>query len=1110
MKSLPLAFLLAVVPVASLVAELRINEFLAANAQGLTTVAGALEDWIEIYNSGPESIDLEGYYLTDEAAFTPDDPTTFWRVPQVDLAADSYLIVFASGASESVGAELHANFKLSSDGERLALIAPDGLTILTDFTPVFPDQRRDVSYGYRIDGSLQYSDAPTPGAKNRNGVTGFVEDVTFSVKHGFYDAPFMLDLDTATEGAEIIYTLDDREAGSGTIFTGPIGETYSEPIEITKTTIVRALAKKTGMENSVLRTRTYVFLDDILNQSDQPEGFPEKWGARNPDYEMDPEIVGATYTHEEMKAALRSVPSISLVTKNDNLFAKDGIYTNSQAKDLINDGIEDKWERPVSVEFFGFPHGQTIQANAGIRIQGNASRNPNRVKHNMRVIFRADYGPGKIKFRLFEDSEVGRFNSINLRSSNGDSWINPGVRVRAQYIRDQWHREVQRRMSMPNQSQIYAHLYINGLYWGMYHVFERFEASLLSEHFGGDEDDWDALQDTPAFQDIVVNGDDVAFRKTHQLAKRDLTVQENYDELLEYVNVDNQIDYLLINFYSGNQDWDHKNMRYARRRVLVEGGAIGNGWTYFAWDSERAGFNGLNMQNLTQDTTGKKTALGPSLLNAEMHENPDYHLRFADRVVKHCYNGGELTPEGAAKSWNDLAALVYEPLLGESARWGDLHVRTPEIREGNWQTQLDRENESWFPNRTEIFLAQLARRDFIPSKLSFPQFEPFGGMIEAGSPVTMKVFNSTIFNPVNGDIYYTLSGEDPRLPDGSLRPEATKYVAADPPVVDHSLTMMARVYDSADGDWSPLAEAFFHLAEFPTSAAVIISEVHYQPVPATAEEEGAGFTTPDFEFLELTNVSNKAIDLSGVQITNGVDVTIEDEMKATLSPKAFAIIVANQAAFQLRYPDIPAEMIVGEFVDDSNLDNNGERLTISDRNGVLLHTVSYDDNAPWPSWEASEGRSLSYVGDAGPSIGHPLNWTSGPAGGTPGAANQSVPSGESLAEWLDTHGFTDAFVPVGPGRQPALLYYVFGVDEFDKASPVAAEITERESGFALTYTRRLGLDGIEWVVESSNDLREWLPELVEPQVIGTALGSETVSAPLPGAATYWRLRVSVR
>ncbi|MGY8689517.1 MAG: CotH kinase family protein, partial [Verrucomicrobiales bacterium] len=608
-----------------------------------------------------------------------------------------------------------------------------------------------------------------------------------------------------------------------TIFTGQVGETYTGPFEISKTTVVRALAKKAGMQDSVLRTQTYLFLDDILKQPAQPEGFPARWGTRKPDYEMDPEVVGGIYTEEEVKSALRSAPTISLVTENDNLFASNGIYTNSLAKDLINDGADDKWERPVSVEFFDFPHGQTVQANAAIRMQGNASRNPDRVKHNMRIIFRTVYGPGKLNFRLFEDSEVETFNSINLRSNNGDSWINPGVRTRAQYIRDQWHRVVQRIMRQPNQSQIYAHLYINGLYWGMYHVFERFEASLLSEHYGGGVDDWDALQDTPAFQDIVVNGDDVAFLRTHDLAKGDLTQPETYQELLEYVDVDNQIDYLLMNFYSGNQDWDHKNMRYARRRTPMDG-AIGNGWVYFAWDSERAGLNGLSSQVLTTDNTTKKTALGPSALNAQMHENPDYHLRFADRVVKYCFNNGVLTPEAAAASWKILTDEVYEPLIGESARWGDLHVSRPETREGNWQTQLDKENNVWFPGRTNVLLDQLARRKFIPSKISFPQFEPFGGVVEEGTTIPMSIFNSTIFNQIKGDIYYTMDGSDPRQPDGTLHPDAITFDPKALPVISHTLTMMGRVYDSEGDWWSPLGEALFHLAELPTKYSLTISE----------------------------------------------------------------------------------------------------------------------------------------------------------------------------------------------------------------------------------------------------------------------------------------------
>ncbi len=1119
MNPLRLTIIIVLITLARLSAEVRINEFLASNATGLTTAAGAHEDWIEIYNAGPGSVDLEGYYLTDSTDFSPETPESFWRFPQITLDPDSYLVVFASGSGESIEGEWHANFKISSGGERLALIAPDGVTALTDFSPGFPEQESGVSYGYNDAGEWVFMLNTTPGSVNRAGVSGFVEDVQFSVEHGFYEEAFTLSLSTATEGAEIMYTLDDREPDPGTLFTGPIGETYTGPIEISKTTVVRAVAKKKGLQDSALRTRTYLFLADVMRQADVPEGFPERWGTRPSDYEMDPEVVGPIYSEEEVIAALRSAPTISLVTENDHLFSRDGIYTNSQAKDLVNDGVEDAWERPVSVEFFGFPHGQTVQANAGIRMQGNASRSPNRVKHNMRVIFRRHYGPGKMRFRLFEDSEVETFNSINLRSNNGDSWIHPGVRLRAQYIRDQWHREVQRRMAQPNQSQIYAHVYINGLYWGMYHVFERFEASLLSEHFGGDEDDWDALQDTPAFQDIVVNGSDDAYRLTHSLAKEDLTVQENYDELLKYVDVDNQIDYLLINFYSGNQDWDHKNMRYGRRRTPVEG-AQGNGWMYFAWDSERAGLNGLNTQSLTMDNTNKRTALGPSLLNAEMHDNPDYHLRFADRVVKHLFNGGELTPEGAAESWNDLADLVYQPLIGESARWGDLHVSTPETREGNWQKQLDKENEVWFPGRTDVLLDQLATRGFIPRKITFPKLKPHGGVVSEGTTVTMRIFNDTIFNPVSGDVHYTMNGADPRLPDGSLHPEAIPYDSASPPVIDQAVTIMARVHDP-DGDWSPLSEVDFYLAApADEKTLLVISELHYAPAPATPAEEAAGYEASSFEFIELKNVADHAIDLSGVQFTRGVTAVVADAPHSVLAPGEHAVLVANEEAFKLRYPQVDPLRIVGVFAEESNLDSNGERVSVRDRHGVLLHTLRYDDREPWPVWNEGAGHSLVYVGGAGESIAHPGNWSAGEVGGSPGAANSSDTTppdpGESdvnLDDWLADHDLAQPMdSPTGVEGVPALLYYAFGVDDFGGGDHALAPTIryEADRGVVLSHSRRVGATDITWALESSDDLQSWSDVVAESQVADTVDQVETVEIVTPGVAGYWRLRVTVK
>ena len=1108
MKVYALIAVLASSALVPLYGEIRISEFLASNGNGRTTEAGETADWIEIHNSRAEAVDLEGYYLTDDLDFAADEPETHWRFPKIAIEPGGYLVVFASGSGQTTENEWHANFKISSRGERLALIAPDGRTILTDFNPSFPPQETDVSYGYDSEGELQFMLLPTPGRRNRSGVSGFVEEVRFSVKHGFHDEPFTLALSTSTEDAEIMYTLDDREPDPGTLFTEPIGEVYSGPIEISRTTVVRALAKKEGLRDSALRTQTYLFLDDVIQQPEAPEGFPRQWGSRPSDYEMDPKVVGAIYSEEEVKAALRAAPTISLVTENDNLFSRDGIYANSQAKDLVNTGFEDKWERPVSVEFFGFPHGQTIQANAGIRLQGNASRSPNRVKHNLRIAFRAHYGPGKLRFRLFEDSEADLFNSINLRSNNGDSWIHPGVRLRAQYIRDQWHREVQRRMGQPNQSQIYAHLYINGLYWGVYHVFERFEASLLAEHFGGDEEDWDALQDTPAFQNIVVNGSDDAYRLTHNLAKRDLSVKENYDELLKYVDVDNQIDYLLLNFYSGNQDWDHKNMRYGRRRVPVED-ARGNGWLYFSWDSERAGLNGLSSQSLTMDVSGKRTPLGPSFLNAQMHDNPDYHLRFVDRVVRHCFNGGELSPEGAAASWNHLAALVYEPLIGESARWGDLHANQPETREGNWQIQLDKENEVWLPRRTDVLLGQLAGRRFIPSKISFPQFEPFGGTVEEGSEVKITIFNSNIFNPASGDIHYTVDGTDPRRPDGSLYPGAFVYDEAAPPKIDQTLTMMARVYDP-DGDWSPLGEAVFSIAPPPAKESLVISEIHYDPAPTS---EG-GRRSSAFEYIELANTSEQTIDLSGVHMTNGVSVVVDDALKATLAPGEVTLLVADRSAFALRYPDVDPSRIVGEFEDESNLNNDGERLTLRTRSGHLLHTFRYDDQAPWPEW-GDEGHSLAFKGGQGANIADPGNWVVGPVGGSPGMANgEMAPPGQggdvTLVEWLNQRGFTHPMETTGSSKVPALLYYAFGVDELAGEATLPLEVSQKGGEFVLVHHQRAGATDIMMTLESSNDLEKWTESEAEATVLETNRIVETVEVPLAREALFWRLRVSLR
>ena len=123
-----------------------ISEFLASNDETLDDSDGESSDIIEIYNAGDETIDLDGWYLTDNA-----NNLTQWRLPAATLEPKEFLVVFASGKDRSISSEeLHTNFSLSRSGEYLALIQPDGETIASEFAPEYPEQFQDISYGVRM------------------------------------------------------------------------------------------------------------------------------------------------------------------------------------------------------------------------------------------------------------------------------------------------------------------------------------------------------------------------------------------------------------------------------------------------------------------------------------------------------------------------------------------------------------------------------------------------------------------------------------------------------------------------------------------------------------------------------------------------------------------------------------------------------------------------------------------------------------------------------------------------------------------------------------------------------------------------------------------------
>ena len=162
-----------------LAAQPIITEFLASNEDGLLDGNGISSDWIEIFNAGDSSIDLSGWYLTDDAS-----DLTKWEFPnlsQSTLDVSEYLVIFASGNGiVDPAANLHTNFRLSADGEYLALVMPDGFTVVSEFGlngTNYPEQFADVSYGFEgslaeDEESIQYFDADEQPGGNTAGLPG--------------------------------------------------------------------------------------------------------------------------------------------------------------------------------------------------------------------------------------------------------------------------------------------------------------------------------------------------------------------------------------------------------------------------------------------------------------------------------------------------------------------------------------------------------------------------------------------------------------------------------------------------------------------------------------------------------------------------------------------------------------------------------------------------------------------------------------------------------------------------------------------------------------------------------------------------------------------------
>lgn len=606
-RYLSLVFLLSVLTFSTLAAQqgLRINEIVASNATGRTDSTGNTEDWIELYNADTTLINLAGYRLTD-------DPLsgTAWVFPELTIAPQQYLLVWASGdTSATFNAELHANFRVSSGGESIALLHPDGTVIDQSPATALPP---DHSLGRKAGPENEWFifDHPTPLAANdQRAYRGWLAPPVVSAEGGFYSDSFTVTISSSEPLDSIRFTLD------GPVPTEEILLHDSSGILIDQSTVLRAVSFRDGYLPSPVVTNTYL-LDTA-------------------DYKL---------------------PVVSLAFTPGDFFGSDGLYESFDPAD----------ERAVHLEYFRADRTPGFEQTLGVR---NHARDASKQK-SLRLYARSEYGKKEIEYPLFQDLDFDKFKRLVLRNGGND-----GSEKKRLHLKDGYAHELYRQLDSSYAYAAYqpVHVFLNGGYFGIYNLRERQDEHYLKSHTGFECDEVDFLEYDFAepLNKKTICGDWVEWENLKRLLiEKDLAIPENYDTVAARIDLDNFIDYQLLQVFIGNQDWLNNNIKFWRPRT--EDGK----WKWVLWDTEYgmgtqvdfdSGQPEFNFVRMAMTWGGWGNGDWTWMLRNLM-DNPDFRRRYITRYADLLNTA--FSPEFAGAELDRVVNKLEPDLPFQLGRWG--------------------------------------------------------------------------------------------------------------------------------------------------------------------------------------------------------------------------------------------------------------------------------------------------------------------------------------------------------------------------------------------------------------------------------------------------------
>lgn len=484
---------------------------------------------------------------------------------------------------------------------------------------------------------------------------------------GFYKCVFSIKLTSSEPNTEIYYTTDGSEPS---LLSSP----YLESITIENRTgnrnYLSAIPTSPRWKPPIGNVFKGTVIRAISIETHQSDG-QKKYGKSK-------ELV-RTFFVDESSNKKYTLPVISITVNQNDLFGyKNGIYvlgSNYLDKDNYirkNIPLDLAWwdypanyllkgddaERKAHIEFFE-PNGALgFEANVGLRIHGNATRGFS--QKSLRICFREKYGQTQLTYDLFENNKNEVFNSFILRNS-GNDWSKT-------MFRDAFMQSLLQHSYIDIQDYRPSIVFINGEYWGIHNIRERFDENYLANKYHLNVDSITILELSGKLMQGSKQDEESFSELLDFVKKNDLSTDKNFEFVKSKIDIRSFTDFVIANVYYNNSDWPNNNVKFWKYDANADSVYVKDGrWRWMLYDTDW-GFGYNSMSTPESNLLEKATKIGSvGTLFSGLIKNKTFLDEFLARFQYHLYTTFE--SEGVIKKIDEMAQVLSPEMKEHINRW---------------------------------------------------------------------------------------------------------------------------------------------------------------------------------------------------------------------------------------------------------------------------------------------------------------------------------------------------------------------------------------------------------------------------------------------------------